>query len=256
MALGGGGAAGRLGQELAHRAGRTLRSASAGASGPPADTLRPGTPEVPGAPADRGEPLAPAWSTRLDGPTAPLELLVWLAGGRDQGVVAERRAAHPAVRSQMAEAEGQAGRGEGAAPLAPQGDGVRGPVPASPDRPSPSAGRPSPGLAKEDRSFPSRAADVFALLREAAPEPAAGIALPDQGAPLATAEFAPPAMAERLPPLTSPPGEGAPGLPVAAAMAWAGAQAKAAASEDDLDELAAKIKRILDEEARRYGIDV
>jgi len=26
--------------------------------------------------------------------------------------------------------------------------------------------------------------------------------------------------------------------------------------EDDLDELARKIKRILDEEARRYGIDV
>ena len=34
------------------------------------------------------------------------------------------------------------------------------------------------------------------------------------------------------------------------------AQPEAAAPEDDLGVLAAKIKRILDEEARRYGIDV
>jgi hypothetical protein len=47
-----------------------------------------------------------------------------------------------------------------------------------------------------------------------------------------------------------------PGLPVAAATARQGARAEAAIAEDDLSVLAARIKRILDEEARRHGIDV
>jgi hypothetical protein len=45
--------------------------------------------------------------------------------------------------------------------------------------------------------------------------------------------------------------------PVAAAIARQGArQEEATAGDDDLSVLAARIKRVLDEEARRHGIDV
>ena len=90
--------------------------------------------------------------------------------------------------------------------------------------------------------LPSRAADLFALLREA-----------DQPPP---AEIASPAVAEALPPLmpSCPTGGVAP--PIAAELTRAGARAEATVLEDDLATLAAKVKRILDEEARRYGIEV
>jgi hypothetical protein len=48
-----------------------------------------------------------------------------------------------------------------------------------------------------------------------------------------------------------------PSLPVASASARPGAKLEAEAEMvDDLDILAAKVKRILDVEARRHGIDV
>jgi hypothetical protein len=45
-------------------------------------------------------------------------------------------------------------------------------------------------------------------------------------------------------------------MPVASAMAVRGGLLELMADETDLDVLAAKIKRILDEDARRHGIDV
>lgn len=68
--------------------------------------------------------------------------------------------------------------------------------------------------------------------------------------------IAPPAVAPQLPPLIPPQVVGQPVQPVAAATARQGALAEATAAEDDLSLLAAKIKRILDEEARRHGIEV
>ncbi|HEV3469725.1 MAG TPA: hypothetical protein VG148_10420 [Pyrinomonadaceae bacterium] len=64
----------------------------------------------------------------------------------------------------------------------------------------------------------------------------------------------PPALAAQLPPLIpAPAGWPAPG--VASAAARQGARDEAAADED-LEALAAKIRRILEEDARRHGIDV
>lgn len=67
---------------------------------------------------------------------------------------------------------------------------------------------------------------------------------------------APPTMFPLLLPLIPPQVVGVPVPPVATATARQGAWAEAMAADDDLDVLAAKIKRILDEEARRHGIDV
>jgi hypothetical protein len=68
-------------------------------------------------------------------------------------------------------------------------------------------------------------------------------------------QIEPPTTAPKLPPLIPPQMVGMPVLPVAAAAARHGARAEDTADED-LDVLAARIKRILDEEARRHGIDV
>lgn len=59
-----------------------------------------------------------------------------------------------------------------------------------------------------------------------------------------------------LPPLTTPRSSGVEPIPVAAAIATARARAESMAADDDLDKLAAKIKLILDEQARRHGIDI
>jgi hypothetical protein len=67
--------------------------------------------------------------------------------------------------------------------------------------------------------------------------------------------IAPPSLAPQLPPLLPPRLMGMPTLAVASEIARQGALAEATAG-DDLDTLAAKIKHILDEEARRHGIDV
>ena len=68
-------------------------------------------------------------------------------------------------------------------------------------------------------------------------------------------QIEPPTIAPQLPPLIPPQMVGMPVLPVAAATARRGARAEETADED-LDLLADRIKRILDEEARRHGIDV
>lgn len=65
----------------------------------------------------------------------------------------------------------------------------------------------------------------------------------------------PPAVASQLPPLATSQRIDKPPLPIATATARIGARAEMVI-EEDLDMLAAKIKRILDDEARRHGIDV
>ncbi len=69
--------------------------------------------------------------------------------------------------------------------------------------------------------------------------------------------IAPPAVASALPALRPPQQAYEPVTPVAASTARHGAQQEESKTPPaELDELAVKIKRILDEEARRYGIDV
>ena len=66
----------------------------------------------------------------------------------------------------------------------------------------------------------------------------------------------PPIVTPMLPWLVPSPTVGTPSLSVASATVRQGAWSEAFAGEEDLDALAAKIKLILDEEARRHGIDV
>ncbi len=87
--------------------------------------------------------------------------------------------------------------------------------------------------------------------------PAAAAAMGLQSA----AEVSAPAHSERpqllLPPLLPPQWTGAPDPPVAAATIRYGARREEAeAREADLSHMAAKLKQILDEEARRHGINV
>ncbi len=73
----------------------------------------------------------------------------------------------------------------------------------------------------------------------------------------APADIAPPTLTPSLPPLRPPQAPGVTALPVVAATAYQGArQEQSIAQEKDLDLLAAQIKRIIDDEARRHGIDV
>jgi hypothetical protein len=67
---------------------------------------------------------------------------------------------------------------------------------------------------------------------------------------------APPTVNPPLPTSFSAQLMGASALPIAAEIARRDARAEAGIAEEDLDLLAEKIKRILDDEARRHGIDV
>jgi hypothetical protein len=71
-----------------------------------------------------------------------------------------------------------------------------------------------------------------------------------------SARAAQPIVAQYLPSLLPPQSNKSSILPIAANTARLGAQKEALGAEDDLSILAAKIKRILDEEARRLGISV
>ena len=89
-----------------------------------------------------------------------------------------------------------------------------------------------------------------------APLPVAGWRGDVEGEWASSDRIAPPAAAPSLPHLLPPQGsyESAPAL--AAIITRQRARQEAAMSEDDLAGLAENIKRILDEEARRHGIDV
>jgi hypothetical protein len=73
----------------------------------------------------------------------------------------------------------------------------------------------------------------------------------------AESNLAPATLSPSLPPLLPAASPGSPALPMAAATSRYGAwRGEVDAPEKDLNLLAAQMKRILDEEARRHGIDV
>jgi hypothetical protein len=75
--------------------------------------------------------------------------------------------------------------------------------------------------------------------------------------PSSLPNIAPPALTQSLPPLLPSASLGAAVMQVAGAVARDGARRdEVSAAENDLSQLAAQMKRILDEEARRHGIDV
>lgn len=90
-----------------------------------------------------------------------------------------------------------------------------------------------------------------------APEPGAdGQVGHGEGETKSSAPIIPPNVTPSLPDLLPPQRVGAQPLPVAAGTARRGAREEAAMNMDDLDTLAGKVKQILDEQARRHGIDV
>jgi len=73
----------------------------------------------------------------------------------------------------------------------------------------------------------------------------------------AAPRFAPPQLAEVLPRLRPLPKPGTPSIsPLTAATAERSARREAESAPEDLDDLARKLKQILDEESRRHGINV
>jgi hypothetical protein len=71
-----------------------------------------------------------------------------------------------------------------------------------------------------------------------------------------SSSVSPPSITSSLPPLLPAASPGSPVLPMAAAISRNGAWRGEVDAEKDLNLLAAQMKRILDEEARRHGIDV
>lgn len=230
------------------------------------------------APDERPADLTAQWGGSLEGRRVPAG---WLAAR-------PRRTGRGWVENPAAGPNDRGGRGatpspnpsqrEGGAALRPTTTGVGGPtVPSgSPAR----AGRRALGLHSLLR--PRRAAD--SLLRgtrtgsDAGHAPFASEAAdaeqwagPDEGGAVqrngrleaddgeivsVVSRFAPPRMADTLPPLRPPAGPGMTAMPAAAAAARRSARREEDTAVDDLDELAGKLRRILEEESRRHGIDI
>lgn len=161
--------------------------------------------------------LLPSWEAVLNGPPAPPELLARLAGMSQ----AEALASPDSHRSGGAPRRRSA-RGSQRAMLPDEK-----PAPEQPD-----AGfQPEPGMVDAPAAAQIRRSEFTPL--------------------------APPGATGSLPPLAAPQKPYDPTLPVAAATLRYGAQREAAeTAPEDLSDLATKIKRILDEEARRQGIHV
>ncbi|MFN8483136.1 MAG: hypothetical protein U0768_08835 [Anaerolineae bacterium] len=171
-----------------------------------------------------------ALSTRLDGPTAPLFVLtrsIQLASDASAGDAAPNRAE--------------------AAAAPPVSDAPR-PAPL----PSPPPARPATNPPLRTDGGAPFAPSLWGMLDY--PVAASAFAPPGPD-PETTVRVVNPTLAPRLPFLTPSEPGGPPDLPLAAATARQGAWAEAA-GEDDLEALAAKLKRILNEEARRHGIGV
>ena len=190
--------------------------------------------DEPSAPTHFGQEqdlLSQQWDTLIDGPTAPLELLLSSArlaeraqapvgaGGRDSeviGVAPEQGAMMNDERDQLRHG-GETAHWNGD-PLQ-QGDGRR-----------------------------------MSQMFDGGDDGAQGQARQSMEHEYGR-QILPPTLVSLLPPLTTPQGVSVPPLPVATATVRLGSRMEAT-SEEDLDVLAARIKRILDDEARRHGIDV
>lgn len=229
--------------DLIKRAGHALRRAGASRLSPSGRSLSPATRTEQGKPV-----LAQQWSARIAGPVASGERLMQMVGrGSERHDVAARAAPENAHREMLA----MRGHPRGAARqtlsrsrhrellLALEGDD---------DQHVPDCAPEAGGLA--DRILPPIIDASGAMTLPVASRTRG------EGDPLSLTRIAPRAVKVMLPPFVSPKVVGMPAPSVAAASVLKGAQVEVDATEDDLSVLAAKIKRILDEEARRHGIDV
>jgi hypothetical protein len=185
----------------------------------------------------------------VNGEMAPQDLLTRLAGGR---VAASGAARQSAAR--------RGGGHQSSAPRAPQGETPQPFFDAGPnvfttgdESAFPANQSGSPGL--DPKQLPASATAE-------ASAPGVNTSLMSVNNYLSGAETSlpgvavSPVVAESLPPLLPPPLVGMPVLPIALATAREGARDESRETAEDLDALAAKIKLILDEQARRHGIDV
>jgi hypothetical protein len=163
--------------------------------------------------------LAEQWSAPIAGPTAPPHLLIQMDGLSQHGGFGSSSGEHHHMASRPA-----------------------------PDHYVPESASNASGLA--DRIAPPTTDTSVAMT------PAIASRMGVEAEPLARTRIAPRAVTVMLPPLVSPKVVGMPAPSVAAASVLKGAQVEVDATEDDLSVLAAKIRRILEEEARRHGIDV
>jgi hypothetical protein len=106
--------------------------------------------------------------------------------------------------------------------------------------------------------FPERRGRQFIPeLERDIPARSAESSITDFQARRSSSNFSPPSVTPSLPPLLPAVSPGSPTLPLASATSRYGAwRGEVDAPETDLSLLAAQMKRILDEEARRHGIDV
>jgi len=213
-------------------------------------------------PSVGGSPLLQEqWITPIDGPAAPAEILIDLARLTEvTGAAAAAEMKWPKTPSLTDNASGSA-RSEhfGKAEPARRQAGER-------------ADGTKPGFRSSNHSeFLSAPGDAFGIQAvEQWREPVArtGHAAPathgidwtefrDSDGSSPESNLAPATLTPSLPPLLPAASPGSPALPMAAAAsrysAWRG---EVDAPEKDLNLLAAQMKRILDEEARRHGIDV
>jgi hypothetical protein len=187
---------------------------------------------------------------------APPAVLVYLAKRRTPGADLEARgqetspaAVDPAPTTSTRDP---------AAPALP-------PVPAKPAELLPSVGHAGAGLARDPLgglpAKPVELSDVGHAGTGFARDQLGGLPAKTGKAatpPTPVASEVPPASAvtPSLPPLLPPQEPGALPPPIATVIAWQEARAEAVEVPDDLDALAARIQLILDEQARRHGIDV
>jgi hypothetical protein len=168
------------------------------------------------------ELLAQQWATPIDGPTAPLELLLSFAHLSKQAMATVSDGERNGMRAGQSQEKLATARSE-SIHLHDTGEPTR----------------------SEDNHWKSPLFDRGGNeLAEECP--------PANEQPR---RVMPPVVVPQLPPLTTPHEVDIPPLPIAAATVKLGARAEMVI-EDDLDMLAARIKRILDDEARRHGIDV
>jgi hypothetical protein len=176
--------------------------------------------------------LSKQWSARIAGPIAPRDLLVRLIRPAQVGSFS---------RTVFGSEPGELARSFGRPVPEERTERRRRSLSVPLDRVVP-ASRP----AVEPRVVPRPGGRVPSSL--AVPQP--------EEIPAPAEPIAPPAAASSLPALVPAQKVREAAFPLAGIMAQLGSRGEAAAKEDDLDLLAAKLKRILDEQARRHGIDV
>ncbi len=240
---------------------------------------------------DRAPPLADQWATSLNGQSVSTDLLAYLTytpvvggegsrrnlasetasqrppGSRPAGAPALAQSAPPwhtkgglASTDPLAQLVGALGAYDGGSGRTLRSPGAR-PV-----------GSPAPVVTGDDQPWSVAKGPASADLRAHPPDAPVGDGAGFErqalqpainrrgdlvGALQSSARIAPPGTALSSPALLPSQRVGVPSPPVAAATAWQGAkQEQADAVQDDLNALAAQVKHILDEQARRHGIDV